>query len=212
MTEADWQTTHTQPGRMIQVVAGGSRRKLRFAACGFARLVWDRVADHPLAGCVPRYEAAPDDPTVPRDVFVTTLHTDDVAGQLMFSVVTAPAPSGLATALAWAERVDDSKPTRAAACDVLREVFGNPFRPRPPVADWLGGGWLSPAGTTCPVTPTARAVAERIAAGHHFADLPVLADALDDAGCPDADVIDHLRHGTGHRPGCWALDLVLGRL
>ena len=40
---------------------------------------------------------------------------------------------------------------------------------------------------------------------------PILADALEDAGCDDADILDHLR-GTGpHVRGCWAVDLVLGK-
>ena len=41
--------------------------------------------------------------------------------------------------------------------------------------------------------------------------LPVLADALEDAGCEDADLLGHLRGPGRHVRGCWALDLVLGK-
>jgi len=44
-----------------------------------------------------------------------------------------------------------------------------------------------------------------------FDRLPILADALEDAGFDDAMVLDHFRHGVGHLRGCWALDLMLGR-
>jgi hypothetical protein len=44
-----------------------------------------------------------------------------------------------------------------------------------------------------------------------FNDLPILADALEDAGCTDADLLGHLRSPGPHVRGCWAVDLVLGK-
>jgi hypothetical protein len=41
--------------------------------------------------------------------------------------------------------------------------------------------------------------------------LPFLADALEDAGCTDANILDHCRNGGGHVRGCWVVDLLLGR-
>ena len=43
-----------------------------------------------------------------------------------------------------------------------------------------------------------------------FERLPVLADALEDAGCGDAEILDHLRAPKLHARGCWVLDLLLG--
>jgi hypothetical protein len=40
----------------------------------------------------------------------------------------------------------------------------------------------------------------------------VLADALEEAGCTDADILGHLRAAAPHARGCWAVDLLLGRL
>jgi hypothetical protein len=81
-------------------------------------------------------------------------------------------------------------------CDVLRELFGNPFRPAVPAGPWL--------------TPAVAALARGVHDGRDFAALPVLADALEDAGCPDADLLAHLRGPGPHYLGCWALDRVLG--
>jgi hypothetical protein len=47
---------------------------------------------------------------------------------------------------------------------------------------------------------------------HRFADLPVLADALTEAGCADADLLGHLRSPGPHVRGCWAVDLLLGKV
>jgi hypothetical protein len=47
--------------------------------------------------------------------------------------------------------------------------------------------------------------------GHRFGDLPLLHDALLDAGCDNEDILDHCRHPGPHVRGCWVLDLLLGK-
>ena len=101
---------------------------------------------------------------------------------------------------------------RAAACGVIREVVGPPahplvLMPTPMLREYGGPA----AAFRARVTGTARGLAEGIARDRAFDRLPILADALEDAGLDDRPLLDHLRHGTGHAPGCWALDLVLGR-
>ena len=44
-----------------------------------------------------------------------------------------------------------------------------------------------------------------------FADMPILADALEEAGCTDQDILAHCRSGGEHVRGCWVVDLVLGK-
>jgi hypothetical protein len=54
-----------------------------------------------------------------------------------------------------------------------------------------------------------RRVAEGIARERTFGDLPVLADALEEAGCDDAEVLAHCRAPGPHGAGCWVVDRVL---
>jgi hypothetical protein len=79
---------------------------------------------------------------------------------------------------------------------LLRDIF-NPF---PPVVH--GGDWQS---------PTVRKLAESIYADRAFDRLPLLADALEDAGCTDADILAHCRGPGPHVRGCWVVDLLLGK-
>jgi pSer/pThr/pTyr-binding forkhead associated (FHA) protein len=55
------------------------------------------------------------------------------------------------------------------------------------------------------------ALARRIREGHRTDLLPVLADALEEAGCSDAELLGHLRGPGPHVRGCWAVDLLTGR-
>ncbi|OAI47685.1 hypothetical protein AYO44_09315 [Planctomycetaceae bacterium SCGC AG-212-F19] len=79
---------------------------------------------------------------------------------------------------------------------LLRCIFGNPFRPMA----------IDPAWRTATVTSLAQAIYEERA----FDRLPILADALEEAGA-DADVLGHCRGGGEHVRGCWVMDLVLGK-
>jgi hypothetical protein len=85
---------------------------------------------------------------------------------------------------------------RAAQADLVRELFGDPFAPSAFDDRWR----------TADVLALARAAYDDQA----FDRLPVLADALEEAGCIDAGLLAHCRGGAGHVRGCWALDLVLG--
>jgi hypothetical protein len=55
------------------------------------------------------------------------------------------------------------------------------------------------------------AVAKVIDDERRFSEMPILADALEDAGCDDAGVLAHCRADAPHVRGCWVLDLVLGK-
>ncbi|HET6576000.1 MAG TPA: hypothetical protein VFG68_20535 [Fimbriiglobus sp.] len=101
--------------------------------------------------------------------------------------------------------------TRRQICDLFREVIGNPFRPWKAVPDFLGGGVIQPDGKTVRLTDTARRLAEGIRADQAFDRLPILADALEEAGVTDAEMLTHCRRDGGHVRGCWALDVVLGK-
>jgi hypothetical protein len=57
-------------------------------------------------------------------------------------------------------------------------------------------------------TAVVLALARSIAATHDYAGLPVLADALEEAGCGDPAVLNHCRHPVRHVRGCWVVDLI----
>jgi hypothetical protein len=86
---------------------------------------------------------------------------------------------------------------RAIHCGLIRDVFGNPFRS---VA-------LDPAWETPQILALSRAIYDE----RTFDRLLVLADALEDAGCRDADILGHCRGPGPHARGCWVVDLILGK-
>jgi hypothetical protein len=85
-------------------------------------------------------------------------------------------------------------------CQLLRDIAGNPFRPAA-----VAPAWLAWDGGTVP--KLAQAVYDERA----FERLPVLADALEEAGCSSADLLGHLRGEGPHVRGCHVIDLLLGR-
>jgi hypothetical protein len=96
---------------------------------------------------------------------------------------------------------------QAENCGLIRDIFGNPFRPVALDPVWLA--WND--GT---VAKLARSVYEERALPEGTLDqarLAVLADALEDAGCTSAELLNHLRGSGPHVRGCWALDLLLGK-
>ena len=81
--------------------------------------------------------------------------------------------------------------------NILRDVFGNPFRPVT----------MDYRLRSCDVLGVARGIYEDRA----FDRLPLLADALMDAGCDNDDILAHCRGEGPHVRGCWVVDLVLGK-
>ena len=85
----------------------------------------------------------------------------------------------------------------AAQMPLLRDIFGNPFRPVTFDPAWR--------------TTTAVQIAQGMYDSRDFAAMPILADALQDAGCEEVSIHDHCRGPGPHIRGCWVVDLVLGK-
>jgi hypothetical protein len=83
-----------------------------------------------------------------------------------------------------------------AQCQILRDIF------KPYCAVSLSHGWL---------TTTVKQMAAVIYRERDFNSLPILGDALEDAGCTEVTILDHLRALGPHVRGCWVVDLVLGQ-
>ena len=60
-------------------------------------------------------------------------------------------------------------------------------------------------------TTVVQALCRRMLDSRSFDVLPILADALQEAGCENADILDHCRGPGPHVRGCWVVDLVLGK-
>jgi hypothetical protein len=96
------------------------------------------------------------------------------------------------------------KVERRWQAQLLRDIVGNPFLPVS-----LPPAWLAPV-----VDALARAAYEErdLPSGEFdLARLTVLADALEEAGCTEQSILDHLRSPGPHVRGCWAVDLILAK-
>jgi hypothetical protein len=159
--------------------------------------------------------------TMPSGV-ATAASPEAALCQALMAVVSPPADDGLRVAVDWVVAAAAREAGTGAAmtarkqmnrrlCEVFREVVGNPFRQ--PVAvgpEWTAAGGRAPHWMLR-VNETARAIAVGVQADQAFDRLPILADALEDDGCNDTDLLAHFRHQHAHLRGCWALDLVLGK-
>jgi hypothetical protein len=102
---------------------------------------------------------------------------------------------------------DDNSPTYTgpiyaaeseAHCDIIRDIFGNPFRPVTFSPEWR--------------TDTAVTLAWQMYESRDFSAMPILADALQDAGCDTEAILAHCRdENATHVRGCWVVDGLLGK-
>jgi hypothetical protein len=80
---------------------------------------------------------------------------------------------------------------------LLRDIFGNPFRPITFNPSWL--------------TSTVTALARQMYDSRDFSAMPILADALQDSGCDNAEILEHCRGPGPHVRGCWVVDKLLAK-
>jgi hypothetical protein len=81
---------------------------------------------------------------------------------------------------------------------LVREIFGNPFKETRFASEWR--------------TPTVLALAAATYADRAYDRLPIVADALEEAGCDDIDLLLHCRGDGPHVHGCWVIDLILDKV
>jgi hypothetical protein len=97
-------------------------------------------------------------------------------------------------------RIPKRHPEQATQAALLRCIVGNPYCPKTINESWQhwNGG-------------TVRALAQAIYTERGYDRMPMLADALEDAGCRDCHILDHCRGPGPHARGCWVVDLLLGK-
>jgi hypothetical protein len=162
--------------------------------CSLAVEVVERYADG-LASAIELSHAHDDVATVVRATRDATANACCQASSKSDDVALSTAP------LAVGPPHTDYRAGRKAQAAVFIDMFSNSFRPGP-VADLalLAGN----GGTIAKL-------AQRIYDDRAYNRLPLLADALEDAGCTNAELLAHLRGPGPHVRGCWAVDLVLGK-
>ncbi|MGE3806861.1 MAG: hypothetical protein AB7K24_19515 [Gemmataceae bacterium] len=221
MTETEWLTT-CDPDLMLDHVRDStSERKLRLFAIACCRSFWHLLSDEVSRQAVEVAE---------RYVDRLAPHEErDAACRAAWSAISLQSPERWKRAAALAAgRVVDSDwplfgrwygsskfgkehawnavmeiqnyPRRPERCHLIREIFGNPFR-----SVGIDKGCLQWNDGTVP------RIAQWIYDERSFDDLPILADALEESGCRQAQLLAHCRAPGSHVRGCWALDLVLGK-
>lgn len=241
MTESDWLAADNPFRLFQYVRTRLVARKLQLLACGCCRLLDPLLTDTQRAaievverhadGFADRDEYQRVVEEFGREVnaaLAETLHPDgtpllrEAVAQALLGAVGVPGDVGLRRTLEWVEAAAAREVGRSAAgavrremarrmCGVFHEVVGNPFRERVVAGpEWLVAGRKA-ADWMLRVSETARAIALGVQADQAFDRLPILADALEDDGCADAELLAHLRYASHHLRGCWALDLVLGK-
>jgi hypothetical protein len=220
MTETEWLGCKN-PEPMLELLWGKvSDRKLRLFACAYGRAVRD--SQH-LPG--------------PSTVAVAEQYADGLVSYLdlaserrrwAFSPeergpVAQSAYDGAWEAVGWLTHTDqlmkidpdalrhlpipaDAVLKRSVL--LLRDIFGPlPFRPVP-----IDPAWLAWNDGTVPRLAQAAYEHRSLPDGHlDPSRLAVLADALEDAGCTDPDILNHCRTPGVHVRGCWVVDLLLGK-
>jgi hypothetical protein len=200
MTEEQWLTC-TNPLPMLNLLRGkASDRKLRLFASGCCRHVWDHLNDD-IRDAVEVTERLADGLAELSELGPIQSWWGEVpAWRNLFIMWT---PWELGEALAWETSglgVSKRKERRFQAT-LLRCIFGNPFEPSPIIdSSWLS--WND---------GTAARLAQAIYEDRAFDRLPILADALEEAGCDNPDILTHCRGQGEHVRGCWAVDLLLGK-
>jgi hypothetical protein len=222
MTEQEWLTS-TDPAPMLEYLREMcSERKMRLLACACCRQIWDHLPDPRSKRAVEVAERFADDQATPRELAdarnaalaVTRRGPDPAWAAYWAANVKAAGPlentfdaAGAAGARQAAQKASGGRAeawTRVHTASVrdqvelVFEVIGNPFR-----QPWLNPLWRGWEGGVLVQ------LAEGIYNERAFDRMPILGDALEEAGCADKSILDHCRGTTGHVRGCWVLDWLL---
>jgi hypothetical protein len=213
MNEAEWESG-TDPAPMLGFLHGKANdRRLRlFAVASFRRLVallpdprqrqGIEVMEGLAEGTVGRAECrgitAEFRRAIPADDWVAGSPPADDLHYIALMLYREFCSSSIAVhAVQALAGLADRAGKQHEQVRLMRCIFGNPFRPVTVDSRWL--------------SPTAVSLAQTIYEERAFDRLPILADALQDAGCDDGQVFAHSRGEGPHSRGCWVIELILGR-
>jgi hypothetical protein len=230
MTEAEWLVSKDLRELLDYLVGRTTNRKFRLFACACCRRIWPLLDEERCRTAVSVAEQFADELASDSEVEAarkqaTSLVTENALSPQ--SSATASWAYGAARGVLfespfWADRAACKGAISVAWCaaeaawrangenppgrepeyqlQLLRDVFENPYQP-----GWADPTWLDWDGCAIP------RLAEAIYDDRAFERIPILADALEEAGCTDAAILTHLRSPGPHVRGCWVLDLLLGK-
>jgi hypothetical protein len=227
MNEAGWFSS-IQPQEMLTPLRGNaSERKLRLFGVACCRRIWGEIRDERSRRAVeiaeefaegrcdkPRLSLARQEgmtasgaarlvaTSIPRTVAnlsaLRAAHVTAEAANAAQQVAAEDAYQATCAVAGTTVDVDASIGLRHNQCGLLRCIFGpTPFRSIRLEPTWA--------------TQTVLRLAQVIYSDRAFDSLPILADALEDAGCDNADILAHCRGPGPHVLGCWVVDLILGK-
>jgi hypothetical protein len=220
MTESEWQN-RTDPTPMLEFLRGKvSDRKQRLFVIAYVRRVWSdfKISETQEAWnaieVAERYAdklASDKQLQAAHHAVLASPEWDDLAIHVLNAYAGAATAAKVDKAFADAMASDyaariapHTSPIvhaeRVERCRLLREVMDNPFHPVRISSAWLTGN-----------DGTVPKLAQSIYDARAFDRLPELADALEQAGCANQDILDHCRQPGPHVRGCWVVDLMLGK-
>jgi hypothetical protein len=222
MTEAQWHTC-TSPEAILNFLTNkASERKLRLYAVGCCRRIWQQLDDR-CRYAVETAQRFADDRASEAELFSAGQAVASIArvtgdpslpiarstssrGGAAWSATRMPAWFAAWDA-AWDARMvardyipTDWEKERVWQASLLLDLFGNPFQPVIVDPAWL----IQHDGAV-------HKLAQVIYEEGRFGDMPILADALEEAGCTSAEILEHCRARQPHYRGCWVVDAVLGK-
>jgi hypothetical protein len=206
MTESEWLSTATVDCMVEEVLPRASKRKMRLFAVACCRRIWDRLSDEPSRRAVETSERYADglasrkELMASRKAMLAGKSFNSISRPDLFAASSASRPQIVPKWIAWLVRnAGDPNQEAMAQRELLHDIFGNPFRPVPVEPVLLG--WNEGI-----IPRLARGIYDERA----FDRLPILADALEEAGAAEP-LVAHCRQEGVHVPGCWLLDALLER-
>ncbi len=204
VTEEEWFATDYVFSLFDSVCRKSSRRKARLFAVACARRVETELPEGRPRVALDLSESYADGLIPYSRLKDLSSHIDDpqTPGEMILDECTrlgkVQAPiliASLACQVAVQNCARDYASEDAAQVLILRDIYGNPFRPVT----------FDPRWRTTDVVGLAHAIYDDKA----FERMPILADALMDAGCEEEQIISHCRSDGPHVRGCWVVDLIL---
>jgi hypothetical protein len=219
MTEAEWLACSDAHEMFMEVMRDASPRKIRLLGCACVSWMWTWGLDEVAPEAVQVAEAFADGLASKKDLKRVANEINTLRAQCEEPYRPFPRTCELTELLASPSRFHEvleelqgfaadmsitQEPGWHRIAGFVRDIFDNPFRPVR----------FGPGSISRTIKALAQAAYEERAqpSGElDLARLKVLADALEEAGCTEQTILDHLRGPGPHVRGCWPVDLILRR-